>query len=85
MTKHILSLSVLTSLRKHETLTLPDLLLEKNIGFEANAEDLKEAVKHLEAKGLIQSLDVETEPTYTITTRGIEEEKYLSESAILAK
>jgi predicted transcriptional regulator len=69
---------VLSALKKHETLTLPDLLLEENLGFKANPTDVEDVLKQLREHHLVTTIDGAKAPTYTITSKGIEEEEKLS-------
>jgi predicted transcriptional regulator len=69
---------VLSALKKHETLTLPDLLLEENLGFKADRKDVEDVLKQLSEHHLVTTIDGAKAPTYTITSSGIEEEERLS-------
>lgn len=66
-------LIVLKALVKHETLTFPDLVQEKNLGINLPSEDIEMALENLESKKLVSKLDGIHPPTYTITQKGIEE------------
>jgi hypothetical protein len=67
----------LNTLIKHETLTLPDLGKEENLGISANEQHLQLLVDELEEGSYIQKLDGAEPSTYTITDKGIAEGKRL--------
>jgi DNA-binding PadR family transcriptional regulator len=69
---------VLSALRKHETLTFPDLLLEKNLGFKAEPEEVEKVLKQLSEDKFIDTLSGAKPVTYTITAKGIEEHDRLT-------
>jgi len=71
---------VLNTLIKHETLTLPDLAKEENLGFTADEYLLQLLVNELEEGAYIQKLDGAAPCTYTITDKGIAEGKRLKTS-----
>jgi hypothetical protein len=64
---------VLNTLIKHETLTLPDLGKEENLGITANEYHLQLLVDELAEGCYIQKLDGAVPSTYTITDKGITE------------
>lgn len=68
---------VLKALVKHETLTLPDLMLEKNLGVRVANEEVATAVEKLHQQDLVDMLDGVKPPTYTITEKGIEASQQL--------
>lgn len=68
---------VLNTLIKHETLTLPDLGKEENLGIAANEHHLLLLVEGLEDEGLVQKINGAATSTYTITDKGIAEGKRL--------
>ncbi|MGZ3845844.1 MAG: hypothetical protein ACXVLT_05380 [Flavisolibacter sp.] len=68
---------VLNTLIKHETLTLPDLRKEENLGIATNGYSLLFLLDGLEEERLIERLDGAVPCTYTITTEGIAEGKRL--------
>jgi hypothetical protein len=71
-------IEVLSALKKHETLTLNDLLLEENLGFKADRQDVEQVLKQLCEQKFVTILHGAKTPTYTITSIGIEEEEKLS-------
>jgi hypothetical protein len=66
---------VLNTLIKHESLTLPDLGKEENLGIIADEQHLLLLVKDLEDEHLIQKIEGAVPRTYTITDKGIAEGK----------
>jgi DNA-binding PadR family transcriptional regulator len=66
-------LIVLMALFKHETLTLPDLFLEKNLGASIRPQEVERALKLLEEQKFVSQLAGTDPVTYTITDNGIEE------------
>lgn len=66
---------VLNTLIKHESLTLPDLGKQENLGIVANKHHLLLLVKDLEDEKLIQKIEGAVPRTYTITDKGIAEGK----------
>jgi hypothetical protein len=71
----ITSIIVLKALAKHETLTLPDLIMEQNLGITIPSHDVENALVKLREQKLVDMLDGTNPPTYTITNKGIEEDK----------
>jgi hypothetical protein len=71
-------IEVLSALKKHETLTLPDLLLEENLGFKADPKEVEKVLEQLREHKMITVLDGAKALTYTITSIGIEEEEKLA-------
>ena len=69
---------VLSTLIKHETLTLPDLGKEENLGITANEHHLRLLVDELEEDSYIQKIAGAVPCTYTITDKGIAEGKRLT-------
>ena len=72
------SLIVLKALAKHETLTFPDLLQTKNLGIALPANEVKTALHKLKDQKLVTILDGSEPATYTITDKGIQEDKKLN-------
>jgi hypothetical protein len=68
---------VLASLIKHETLTIIDIGLEKNLGVRPNEYHLKFLLDELMEGGFIETLNGVVPATYTITVNGIDEGKRL--------
>lgn len=64
---------VLNTLIKHETLTLPDIGRQENLGLLPNADHLQFLLDELEQGLYIQKLDGAVPCTYTITDKGIAE------------
>ena len=71
-------LIVLKALAKHETLTLPDLLEVKNLGVELPFDQVETALHQLKEQKYVSILDGAEPATYTITEKGLQEEKKLS-------
>jgi hypothetical protein len=70
---------VLQALIRHETLTFPDLLLEKNLGIALPEAYVETALQQLRSNKLVDLLNDTDPPTYTITAKGIEEGQKASE------
>lgn len=70
---------VLTTLIRHETLTIDDLAKEENLGMVPNEQHLNFLLTELEQSGHITLLEGTSPITYTITVKGIEEGKRLQE------
>lgn len=68
---------ILNTLIKHETLTLPDLGKEENLGVSANEHHLQLLIDELEEESYIQKIGGAEPSTYTITVKGIAEGKRL--------
>ena len=64
---------LLKVLIKHETLTLPDIADERNLGLTPNPHHLKFLLDELEESFFIKKLNGVEPPTYTITDVGIVE------------
>ncbi len=64
---------VLHALVKHETLTLPDLMEEHNLGVPLAQTDVENALVELKAQKLVSILEGTEPTTYTITRKGIEQ------------
>lgn len=71
-------LIVLTALVKHETLTLPDLQQEKNLGTYLPPQEVELALETLTKQKFVTTLQGVTPTTYTITEKGIEESERIS-------
>jgi hypothetical protein len=69
---------VLNTLIKHETLTLPDLSKEENLGLRPNKHHLQLLLDELEEDSYIQQLHGAAVCTYTITGKGITEGKRIN-------
>ena len=69
---------VLNALIKHETLTLPDLSKEENLGMIPNEHHLRLLLDDLEESSYIQQLRGAAVCTYTITAKGIKEGKRIN-------
>ena len=74
---------ILNALIKHETLTLEDLLLEKNLGLVPDRELLAQLLTELEGDAYIEQLNDVVPRTYTITAAGIAEGKRQSGLSLL--
>ncbi|HZF65604.1 MAG TPA: hypothetical protein VEZ55_14015 [Chitinophagaceae bacterium] len=68
---------VLSTLIKHETLTVTDFSKEENLGMIPNALHLNLLLEELEEESFIQQLNGTELRTYTITDKGIAEGKRL--------
>ena len=68
---------VLNTLIKHETLTLPDLGKEENLGIAANEHHLLTLLESLEDEAFVKKLNGAIISTYTITDKGIAEGRRL--------
>ena len=68
---------VLNTLIKHETLKLPDLGKEENLGMVPNEHQLLSLLDGLEYDRLIEKIDGAVPCTYTVTCAGIAEGKRL--------
>jgi hypothetical protein len=64
---------LLNTLIKHETLTLPDIGKEENLGLTPNKHHLQLLLDELEEERCIQILNGAVPCTYTITDKGIAE------------
>ena len=74
--------TVLNSLIKHETLTIQDIRLPKNLGLVPDNIHLNFLLNELMEKGQIETLNGVEPLTYTITTKGIEEGERLQDQKI---
>jgi predicted transcriptional regulator len=70
---------VLNALIKHETLTITDIVKEKNLGIVPDKAHLNYLISELIESGHVQTLDGVVPSTYTITTKGIQEGTRLQE------
>jgi hypothetical protein len=73
---------ILNTLIRHETLTIGDIAKEENLGIIPDLKHVDFLVSELTESGHIQQLDGAIPPTFTITTKGIEEGERLSREAI---
>lgn len=64
---------LLSTLIKHETLTLTDIGIEKNLGLTPNKHHLQLLLDELEQDSYIQKLEGAVPCTYTVTDKGITE------------
>ena len=64
---------LLNTLIKHETLTLTDIGLEKNLGVVPNKHHLQLLLDELEESHYIKKLNGAVPCTYTVTSKGIAE------------
>jgi hypothetical protein len=64
---------LLNTLIKHETLTLPDIGKQENLGLTPNKYHLQMLLDQLEQESCIQRLSGASPSTYTITDKGIAE------------
>lgn len=64
---------ILSSLTKHETLTIDDICKEENLGMVPNGHHLKSLLNELKESGHLEVLNDVDPITYTITSKGIDE------------
>src|SRR5690348_16157580 len=76
---------LLTSLIKHETLTIDDLAKEENMGMLPDKEQLKTLLNELRESGCIVQLNGVNPSTYTINDKGITEGKRKEKEALQNK
>ena len=66
-------LLILNALKKHETLTVDDLALEKNLGMVPDKAHLHQLLQELEQNDFVQKLNGVEPDTYTISDKGLKE------------
>lgn len=66
-------LLILNTMERHETLTIDDLAIEKNLGMEPDRVHLQHLLNELVDNEFLQKLNGVEPDTYTISDKGLKE------------